>query len=137
MCPGETEMATAHPEKCRRRAVLLVDTGVAAAEVEKDLGVAESGLRRSVDHHLVEAGRKSGVSVDGRDKFVCLRRDNRVLRMVRDGLDLQPRPSSRRRTACLRSDVHLQRQGRWPHFRSRVPDRLGVSRVGIYPWRAR
>jgi transposase-like protein len=40
-------MPGAHPEGFRSRAVsLVVDEGVAAAKVAKDLGIAESGLRR-------------------------------------------------------------------------------------------
>jgi transposase len=41
-------------------------------------------LRRWVDRHLVEAGRKPGVTGDERDELVRLRRENRVLRMERD-----------------------------------------------------
>ena len=44
-------MPAAYPEEFRRRAVsLVVDEGVPAARVAKDLGIAESGLRRWVDH---------------------------------------------------------------------------------------
>jgi transposase-like protein len=72
-------------EEFRRRAgSLVVDEGVPAARVAKDLGTAESGLRRWVDRHLVEAGRKPGVTGDERDEIVQLRRENRVLRMERD-----------------------------------------------------
>ena len=76
-------MPAAYPEEFRRRAVsLVVDEGVPAARVAKDLGIAESGLRRWVDRHLVEAGRKPGVTGDERDELVRLRRENRVLRVV-------------------------------------------------------
>ncbi len=81
------ERPAAYPEESRRRAAsLVVDEGVADARVAKDLGMAESGLRRWVDCHLVEAGRKSGVSADERDELVRLRRENRVLRMERNQL---------------------------------------------------
>jgi transposase len=79
------EMPAAYPEEFRRRAVsLVVDEGVPVARVAKGLEIAESGLRRWVDRHLVEAGRKPGVTGDERDELMRLRRENRVLRMERD-----------------------------------------------------
>ena len=54
-------MHTAHPGESQRRAVSPdVDEVVPAARVAKDLGIVESGLRRWVDRHLVEAGRMPG-----------------------------------------------------------------------------
>ena len=41
-------------------------------------------MRRWVDRHLVEAGRKPGVTSDERDELAPLRREGRVLRMERD-----------------------------------------------------
>ena len=85
MCPGRDGELAACPEEFRRRAVsLVVDEGVPVARVAKDLGIAESGLRRCVVRHLVEAGRKPGVTGDERDEVVRLRRERRVLRMERD-----------------------------------------------------
>jgi transposase-like protein len=49
-----------------------------------ELEIAESGLRRWVDRHLVEAGRKPGLTGYWCDELVRLRRENRVLRMERD-----------------------------------------------------
>jgi transposase-like protein len=49
---GEMEMPAAYPEEARPRAVsLVIDEGVAAVRVAKDLGTAESesGLRLWVD----------------------------------------------------------------------------------------
>ncbi len=83
--PGGLETPAAYPEEFRRRAVsLVVDEGVLAERVAKDVGIAESGLRRWFDRHLVEAARKPGVSADERDEPVRLRRENRVLRTERD-----------------------------------------------------
>ena len=74
----------AYPEEFRRRAVSrVVDEGVPAARVAKDRGIAESRLRRWVDCHLVEAGRKPGVTGDERDELVRLRRGRRMLRIER------------------------------------------------------
>ena len=54
-------MPAAHPEEFRRRAgLLVVDEGVPAGRVANDLGAWESGLRRWVDRHLVEAGKTRG-----------------------------------------------------------------------------
>jgi transposase len=59
------EMPGAYPEEFRRRAVsLVVDEGVPGGSLAKDLGIDESGLRRWVNRHLVEAGRKPGVAGD-------------------------------------------------------------------------
>ena len=88
------ERPVAYPEEFRRRAVpLVVDEGVPAGRVAKDLEIAESGSRRWTDRYLVETGRKPGVSADGRDELVRLRRENRVLRIKRGRLS--------RAAACL------------------------------------
>ncbi len=58
--------------------------GGPAARVATELEIAESGLRRWVDRHLAEAGRKPGLTGHWRDELVRLRRENRVLRMERD-----------------------------------------------------
>jgi transposase len=55
--------------------------GGPAARVAKDLGVAESRLRRWVDR---QAGREPGVASGERDGLVRLHRENRELRMERD-----------------------------------------------------
>lgn len=56
-------MYSAYPEKFHRRAVsLVVDEGVPAARVAKDLEIAELGLRRWVERHLVDSGIKPGVT---------------------------------------------------------------------------
>ena len=45
------------------------------ARVAKDLGIAESGLRRWLERLLVEVGRKPGVTGDKRDELVRLRHE--------------------------------------------------------------
>ncbi len=51
------------------------------AQVAKDLGISESGLRRWMSQDDVEAGRKEGLSSDERAELVRLRRELRVKEM--------------------------------------------------------
>jgi transposase-like protein len=59
----------------------LVRSGEPIAKVARDLGIAESGLRRWLDRDDVDAGRKEGLTSDERKELAELRRRNRVLEM--------------------------------------------------------
>ncbi len=64
----------------RRRAVELArlrEKPIAA--IAKDLGIAESGLRRWMAQADVDEGHRPGLSTDERKELVELRRKNRVL----------------------------------------------------------
>ncbi|MES2172120.1 MAG: transposase [Actinomycetota bacterium] len=75
-------MPAAKPEEFRRRAVELARSGQKpVAEIAKDLGVSESGLRRWMAQSDVEEGTAVGVTRDERAELVRLRRENRVLAM--------------------------------------------------------
>ncbi len=52
-------------------------------EIAKDLGIAESCLRRWMAQDDVDAGRKEGLSSDERKGLSELRRRNRVLERTR------------------------------------------------------
>ncbi|QGG39917.1 transposase [Aeromicrobium yanjiei] len=72
-------MPAAKPEEFRRRAVELARSGdCPVAEIAKDLGVSESGLRRLTAQAEVEAGDRPGLTKDERSELVRLRRENRV-----------------------------------------------------------
>lgn len=51
------------------------------AELAKDLGISESGLRRWIDLDDVEGGRKEGVNSAERGELVELRRKLRISEM--------------------------------------------------------
>jgi transposase len=75
-------MPAPYPPEFRQRAVELArrrDKPI--AEIARDLGIAESGLRRWMDQADVDGGHKPGLSTDERKELVELRRKNRVLEM--------------------------------------------------------
>ncbi len=75
-------MPAAKPEEFRRRAVELAQLGAKpVAEIAKDLGISESGLRRWMAQSDVEEGRAEGLTRDERSELVRLRRENRVQAM--------------------------------------------------------
>lgn len=75
-------MPAPHPPEFRRRAVELArQEGASVAQVAKDLGISESGLRRWMSLDDVEGGRKEGLTKNERDELARLRRDNRRLEM--------------------------------------------------------
>jgi transposase len=66
----------------RRRAVELARLGEKPiAQIAKDLGIAESGLRRWMKQADIDAGTKDGLTSDERAELVRLRREKRVLEM--------------------------------------------------------
>lgn len=75
-------MPAPHPPEFRRRAIDLArQPGASVAQVAKDLGISESGLRRWMSQDDVDAGRKEGLSSDERAELVRLRREVRVKEM--------------------------------------------------------
>lgn len=78
-------MPAPYPEEFRQRAMSLVrDEGRSVAQVARELGIAESGLRRWLARADIDAGARSGLTSDERAELTRLRRENRVLRMERD-----------------------------------------------------
>ena len=76
-------MPAARPPEFRRRAVELARQGnVPIAQLAKDLGVAESGLRRWMKQADLDEGRRGdGLASEERRELADLRRRNRVLEM--------------------------------------------------------
>lgn len=75
-------MPAAKPEEFRRRAVELARLGdKPLAEIAKDLGISESGLRRWMVQSDVDDGTAVGISRDERAELVRLRREDRVQAM--------------------------------------------------------
>lgn len=75
-------MPAAHPPEFRRRAVELARLREKPiAQIAKDLGISESGLRRWMGQADVDEGNKPGLSTDERAELVELRRRNRTLEM--------------------------------------------------------
>lgn len=75
-------MPAARPEEFRRRAVDLARSGQKpVAEIARDLGISESGLRRWMAQSDVEEGKVEGITRDERAELVRLRRENRVQAM--------------------------------------------------------
>ena len=75
-------MPAAKPEEFRRRAVELARLGdKPLAEIAKDLGISESGLRRWMVQSDVDDGTAVGISRDEQAELVRLRRENRVQAM--------------------------------------------------------
>jgi transposase len=66
----------------RRRAVELARLREKPiAQIAKDLGIAESGLRRWLAQADIDEGKREGLSSDERKELVELRRQKRVLEM--------------------------------------------------------
>jgi len=66
----------------RRRAVELARLREKPiAQIAKDLGIAESGLRRWMAQADIDEGKREGLSSDERKELVELRRAKRVLEM--------------------------------------------------------
>ena len=66
----------------RRRAVELARLREKPiAQIAKDLGIAESGLRRWMARADIDEGHKPGLSTDERAELVRLRRENRTQAM--------------------------------------------------------
>lgn len=60
-------MPAPHPPEFRRRAIDLArQPGVSVAQVAKDLGISESGLRRWMAQDDVDSGRREGLSTSER-----------------------------------------------------------------------
>lgn len=75
-------MPAPRPEEFRRRAVELARLREKPiAQIAKDLGVAESGLRRWMAQADIDEGKREGLSTDERKELVELRRQKRVLEM--------------------------------------------------------
>lgn len=75
-------MPAPHPPEFRRRAIDLArQPGASVAQVAKDLGISESGLRRWISQDAVDSGRKEGLSTNEREELVRLRRENRRQQM--------------------------------------------------------
>ncbi len=75
-------MPAPRPEEFRRRAVELARLREKPiAQIAKDLGIAESGLRRWMAQADIDEGKREGLSSDERKELVELRRQKRVLEM--------------------------------------------------------
>lgn len=78
-------MPAPHPPEFRRRAVELAREGSRPiAQLAKELGVSDSGLRKWVSQAEIDEGHRQGLTTADREELVKLRRENRVLRMERD-----------------------------------------------------
>ena len=75
-------MPAAKPAEFRKRAVDLAREGSRPiAQLARELGVSESGLRRWMAQAEVDEGKREGLSSTDRAELVRLRRENRVLQM--------------------------------------------------------
>ena len=76
-------MPAPHPPEFRRRALDLARLpGASVAQVAKDLGISESGLRRWMAQDDIDTGRKEGLSTSEREELAKLRREYLRLEMV-------------------------------------------------------
>jgi transposase len=69
------------PEFRRRAVELARQRDKPIAQIAKDLGIAESGLRRWMAQADIDEGKREGLSSDERKELIELRRHKRVLEM--------------------------------------------------------
>ncbi len=75
-------MPAPRPEEFRRRAVEVARLREKPiAQIAKDLGIVEPGLRRWMARADIDEGKREGLSSDERKELVELRRQKRVLEM--------------------------------------------------------
>lgn len=73
-------MPAAKPAEFKKRAVDLARQGdKPVAEIARDLGISESGLRRWMAQAEVDEGKREGLTTAEKQELVRLRRENRVL----------------------------------------------------------
>lgn len=78
-------MPAPYPEEFKQRAMSLVrEEGHPIAQVARELGIAESGLRRWLSRHDVDTGQREGLTTNERKELAELRREVRTLRMERE-----------------------------------------------------
>jgi transposase-like protein len=75
-------MPAPKPVEFKRRAVELARQGdKPVAEIARDLGVSESGLRRWMGQADIDEGKRQGLSSSEKKELTRLRKENRVLQM--------------------------------------------------------
>ncbi|MGH8925998.1 MAG: transposase [Acidimicrobiia bacterium] len=75
-------MPAPRPAEFRRRAVELAREGSRPiAQLAKELGMSESGLRRWMAQAEIDQGMREGLSSAEKQELVRLRRENRILSM--------------------------------------------------------
>lgn len=75
-------MPAPKPVEFKRRAVELARQGdKPVAEIARDLGVSESGLRRWMAQADTDEGKRQGLTSSEKKELTRLRRENRVLQM--------------------------------------------------------
>jgi transposase-like protein len=75
-------MPAPYPLEFKQRALELVALGEKpVAQIARDLGIAESGLRRWMAQAEVDSGQRPGLTSDERKELAELRRANRRLEM--------------------------------------------------------
>ncbi len=75
-------MPAPKPVEFKRRAVELARQGdKPVAEIARDLGVSESGLRRWMAQADVDDGKRQGLTSSEKKELARLRKENRVLQM--------------------------------------------------------
>lgn len=75
-------MPAPKPVEFKRRAVELARQGdKPVAQVARDLGVSESGLRRWMAQADIDEGKRQGLTSSEKSELARLRKENRVLQM--------------------------------------------------------
>jgi len=75
-------MPAPKPVEFKRRAVELARQGdKPVAEIARDLGVSESGLRRWMAQADIDEGKRQGLTSSEKKELARLRKENRVLQM--------------------------------------------------------
>jgi len=141
-------MPAAKPPEFRRRAVELArQREKPIAQIARDLGIAETCLRRWMKQHDVDSGRTEGVSTDERAERVRLRRELRVAQMEIEILkrasayvareNVLPRWGSGRSASSPRTST-CGSTSRWPAESWGSPARAttngSAGRPALEPW---
>lgn len=87
-------MPRSYPPEFRRRVIDLVESGWPVAEVAADLGVSDQTVYNWWNHHLIDSGRKPGVSSTDNAELTAVQVGYHAVTMLMARAGLQSCPAT-------------------------------------------